>query len=173
MNKIELRAKYKIIRNNIKDRNIKNKKIFNKVINDELILPKNTILIYVSINSEVDTINIINYFLGKKNIAVPKIVNNEMKFCLINSLEVLEKKTFGIYEPIDDNYLTCFDDSICITPGICFDKNNYRIGYGKGFYDRFLNEHNILTIGLCYKECLIDKIDNDEFDYKVERVITD
>ena len=47
------------------------------------------------------------------------------------------------------------------------------IGYGKGFYDRFLNEHNIPTIGLCYKECLIDKIDNDEFDYKVERVITD
>ena len=66
MNKIELRTKYKIIRNNIKDRNIKNKKIFNKVINDELILSKNTILIYVSINSEVDTINIINYFLGKK-----------------------------------------------------------------------------------------------------------
>ncbi len=173
MNKKELRIKYKNIRDNIKDKNIKDKIIFDKVINDKEILSKKNILIYVSTNSEVDTIEIIKYFIGKKNIAVPKIVNNEMKFCYINNLDELKKGTFNIYEPINNNYLTSFDDSICITPLICFDENNYRIGYGKGFYDKFLNKYKIVAIGLSYKECLIKKIDTDEFDYKLNRVITE
>lgn len=128
---------YKEIRNNIKNKDIKDNIIFNKVINDKNILSKETILIYIPINNEVDTIKIINYFLPTKNIAIPKVIGNDMKFCYIKDLTHLKKGPFNILESQTNNYVTDFHNTICIVPGICFDKNNNRIGYGKGYYDKF------------------------------------
>ena len=56
-------------------------------------------------------------------------------------------------------------------PGICFDKRGYRVGYGKGFYDRFLSKHKIYSIGLTYKECIVDNINNDKHDINVNMLI--
>jgi 5-formyltetrahydrofolate cyclo-ligase len=66
-----------------------------------------------------------------------------------------------------------FNNSVCITPGICFDKYGYRIGYGKGFYDKFFYNHDVFKIGLCYQECLVDKIEVDDYDIAVDKIITD
>ena len=171
MNKNELRKNYKDIRNNIKDRNIQNEIIFNKVISLEKVKKANTILIYVSFNNEVDTLNIIKYFLGKKKVAVPKVNGNEMDFYYINSFNDLSKGSFNILEPTTSNKVTSFDNSICIVPGLCFDKENYRLGYGKGYYDMFLSNKNIYTIGLSYKETIIKKLPIDKYDIKLDKVI--
>lgn len=74
MNKNELRKIYKNIRNNIKDRNTQNEIIFNKLINLEEIKNIDTILIYVSFNNEVDTLNIIKYFLKRKKLLFQKLI---------------------------------------------------------------------------------------------------
>lgn len=171
MNKNELRKIYKDIRNNIKDRNIQNEIIFNKVISLEKVKKADTILIYVSFNNEVDTLNIIKYFLGKKKVAVPKVNGNEMNFYYIDSFNDLSKGSFNILEPITTNKVTNFDNSICIVPGLCFDKENYRLGYGKGYYDKFLSNKNIYTIGLSYKETIIKKLPIDKYDIKLNKVI--
>ncbi len=171
MNKNELRKIYKYIRNNIKDRNIQNEIIFNKVISLEKVKKVDTILIYVSFNNEVDTLNIIKYFLGKKKVAVPKVNGNEMNFYYIDSFNDLSKGSFNILEPITTNKVTNFDNSICIVPGLCFDKENYRLGYGKGYYDKFLSNKNIYTIGLSYKETIIKKLPIDKYDIKLDKVI--
>ncbi len=171
MNKNELRKIYKYIRNNIKDRNIQNEIIFNKVISLEKVKKADTILIYVSFNNEVDTLNIIKYFLGKKKVAVPKVNGNEMNFYYIDSFNDLSKGSFNILEPITTNKVTNFDNSICIVPGLCFDKENYRLGYGKGYYDKFLSNKNIYTIGLSYKETIIKKLPIDKYDIKLDKVI--
>ena len=171
MNKNELRKIYKYIRNNIKDRNIQNEIIFNKVISLEKVKKADTILIYVSFNNEVDTLNIIKYFLGKKKVAVPKVNGNEMNFYYIDSFNDLSKGSFNILEPITTNKVTNFDNSICIVPGLCFDKENYRLGYGKGYYDKFLSNKNIYTIGLSYKETIIKKLPIDKYDIKLNKVI--
>lgn len=171
MNKNELRKIYKYIRNNIKDRNIQNEIIFNKVISLEKVKKAYTILIYVSFNNEVDTLNIIKYFLGKKKVAVPKVNGNEMNFYYIDSFNDLSKGSFNILEPITTNKVTNFDNSICIVPGLCFDKENYRLGYGKGYYDKFLSNKNIYTIGLSYKETIIKKLPIDKYDIKLDKVI--
>lgn len=173
MKKEFLRKKYKEKRDNIKNKVTKDNLIYQKVINNKDILSSKTLLIYISINSEVDTIKIINYFLYAKNIAVPKIIDNDMFFCYVTNLNELTSGKYNIPEPTNENIVTDFDNAICIVPGICYDKENYRIGYGKGYYDRFLSKNKIKTIGLCYKECMIEKIDNDKYDYKIDEVITE
>ncbi len=173
MKKEFLRKKYKEKRDNIKNKVTKDNLIYQKVINNKDILSSKTLLIYISINSEVDTTKIINYFLNTKNIAVPKIIDNDMFFCYVTNLNELTSGKYNIPEPTNENIVTDFDNAICIVPGICYDKENYRVGYGKGYYDRFLSKNKIKTIGLCYKECMIEKIDNDKYDYKIDEVITD
>lgn len=173
MKKEFLRKKYKEKRDNIKNKVTKDNLIYQKVINNKDILFSKTLLIYISINSEVDTIKIINYFLNTKNIAVPKVIDNNMYFCYITNLNDLTPGKYNIPEPTNENIVTDFDNAICIVPGICYDKENYRVGYGKGYYDRFLSKNKIKTIGLCYKECMIEKIDNDKYDYKIDEVITE
>ena len=173
MKKELLRKKYKEKRDNIKNKVTKDNLIYQKVINNKDILSSKTLLIYISINSEVDTTKIINYFFNTKNIAVPKIIDNDMFFCYVTNLNDLTPGKYNIPEPTNENIVTDFDNAICIVPGICYDKENYRIGYGKGYYDRFLSKNKIKTIGLCYKECMIEKIDNNKYDYKIDEVITD
>jgi len=173
MNKELLREKYKLIRKSITEKNIKDNIIYNKVINDDIVKRCSTILIYVSFKDEVDTLKLIKFFLQNKRVAVPKIENNNMNFYYIKSLEELKSGYFGILEPVSNVLVTDFSNCVCITPGICFDLNGNRIGYGKGFYDKFFNEVDIYKIGLCYKKCLVRKIDVNKFDKTVEKVITD
>lgn len=168
------RKKYRNIRKNISNKKIKDKLIYEKVIHNELINNSNLMLIYVSTKEEVDTIDIIKYFIGKKQIAVPKIVNEEMDFYYIESLDELKEGYFNILEPTTNKKVNNYHNSISITPGICFSKDNYRLGYGKGYYDKFYNNHNnIYRIGITYKELLLDRIPYDKFDIKMNEIITD
>lgn len=171
--KDELRKRYLNIRKNITNRDILDNNIYKKIINHEKINSCETILIYVSYNYEVDTLKIIKYFLNKKKVAVPKICENEMKFYYINSFNDLSIGKYGILEPTTKEEVNDFNNAICITPGICFNKDGYRIGYGKGYYDRFFDKHNLYKIGLCYKECLITNKFNSNFDKKVDEIITE
>ena len=171
--KNEIRKKYLLIRNNIKNKYEKDKIIYEKVINNSFIEKSNTVLIYVSKDSEVDTINLINYFLKYKKVAVPKVNNNIIEFFYIDKLADLKKGSFNILEPIIKKKVTNFNKTICITPGVCFNKKGFRIGYGKGYYDRFFSKYKIYSIGLCYQECLININFNDIYDVKVNEVISD
>ena len=172
MNKKILRNKYKQIRKSILNIEEQDDIIFNKVINLEEYIQTNLILIYVSLKEEVDTIKLIKYSLEKgKKVAVPKCEGNNIVFYYINTLEDLEKGNFGILEPRTSQKVTDFNHSICIVPGVVFDKQNNRIGYGRGFYDRFLKNYTGIKIGLTYKECICDKIVVDDYDMKIDKII--
>ena len=171
--KNELRKYYLNIRDNIEDKDIKDNKIHNKLMNNKYINDCKLILVYVAFNNEVDTINLINYFLKNKLIAVPKIENNIMNFYYIKSLSELKKGKYNILEPVTNNMVNDFTSCVSITPGVCFSRNLYRIGYGKGFYDKFYSEHReIYKIGLTYDECIIDNFNVDMYDQKLDLVIT-
>ena len=171
--KDEYRKKYLEIRKNIKNREIKNNVIYNKIINNKKINNAKLLLIYVSTKYEVDTIKIIKYYLDKKLIAVPKIEDGMMNFYYINSLNDLKVGYFNILEPITNKKVTNFNDTVSITPGICFSYDLNRIGYGKGYYDKFYAKHmDIYKVGLCYKELLLDSVPYDQFDIKVDDIIT-
>ena len=72
------------------------------------------------------------------------------------------------FYPLDPNPK---DIDIVIVPAVAFDRQCYRLGYGGGFYDRFLENYNGIKIGLTYRECVCDKIDEDENDVKMDKVI--
>lgn len=172
MNKQILRNKYLNVRKNIKNKKELDDKIFNQVINLKEYKESKMILTYVSLKDEVDTFKLIEYSLkiGKK-VAVPKCEEEIIKFYYISSLNDLKEGKFNLLEPITNKLVTDFKNSICIVPGVAFDKANNRIGYGKGYYDRFLQNYNDIKIGLTYRECICEKIDNESTDIKMVKVI--
>ena len=174
MNKQILRNKYLKIRKNTNNKKELDNKIFNKVINLKEYKESNSILTYISLKEEADTLKLIEYSLkiGKK-VAVPKCEGDIIKFSLISNLTDLKKGKFNILEPITNNVVTDFKNSICIIPGVAFDKQNNRIGYGKGFYDKFLHNYDGTKVGLAYKECICEKIDIEKTDIKIDKIVCD
>lgn len=172
MDKEILRNKYKEIRKNIKDKENSDNIIFNKIINLEEYKEAKLILTYVSLKEEVDTFKLIEYSLKNgKQVAVPKCEGDNIVFYNINALSDVEEGALKILEPRTKEIITDFNNSICIVPGVAFDKENNRIGYGKGFYDRFLQNYDGIKIGPTYKECICEKIDNDSNDIKMDKII--
>jgi len=133
----------------------------------------NTIMSFVSFGKEICTQNIIKEALKLKKVAVPKIIDSVIAPCLIKNFGELKKGKYGILEPSETNKVSLKDIDIVLVPGIVFDKRGYRIGYGKGYYDVFLNGSDVLKIGLCMDFQIIDKIPNDEWDVKMDMVISE
>ena len=144
------------------------------LLRKEAILKRKNILIYVSKEDEVDTINLIlELFKLKKNIYVPKVEKDIINFYQINSLFDLKLGKFNILEPISKIKITNYQDSVIIVPGLLFDLNNNRLGYGGGYYDKFLQDKNIYKIGICYSFFKIDKINSEKHDIKMDLIITE
>ena len=132
------------------------------------------IYIYVNYNQEVITTDIIKRsLLAGKNVYVPKVYNDTIKFHQIRSFEDdLAPGAYGIFEPVSD-VIDDLRDGLLIMPGLAFDMEFHRIGYGGGYYDRYLalsNSH--IKLALAYNFQIFDLIPNDEFDRKVDVIIT-
>lgn len=178
--KTELRNNYKSVRKNmpIIERNAADTAIFERLQSLRSYKYCKTLLCYVSTPIEVDTRRIIEQALEHgKQVAVPYCVPNtrNMRFYLINSLNDLRPGAFSVDEPEPDTakQLTDFSNSVCIVPGLCFDKYGYRLGYGKGYYDRFLQNYCGSTIGICYSNCISKRLITGRFDQSCFVVVTD
>lgn len=180
--KNELRSKYKSIRKNLtdKEKDKLDNDIFNKVITSNAFKKSDTIITYVSTDIEIDTRKLIELSLKSgKTVAVPKCIDGtrNMKFYEINSFDDLEIATFSVLEP-KTNVCKEFNDfnekCLCIVPGMVYDLNGYRLGYGKGYYDRFLSQHKkMIKMGLCYCNCTINKLISGRFDVSVDYLVTE
>ena len=178
MKKEELRKKYILIRNRVENKTQKSEIISEKI--QEQIEYKNAkiIALYKNLKSEVSTEKLIEDSINLgKCVALPKVVNNELKFYKIKSLkEKFIKSNFGVEEPIENeiNYINQKDIGLIIVPGICFDKEKNRLGFGKGYYDRYLQNENINTIGICFEEQIVENIiPTTEYDVAMKKIITD
>lgn len=179
--KKQLRSQFKQIRDGIalNEKKAADRKIASVLLNSDAYKNSRTILSYVSMGSEADTYAIIAQALKDgKQVAVPKCDDNDgkMTFYVISSLDMLEKGFFSVMEPKPDicSVLTDFGNSLCIVPGLAFDEYGYRIGYGKGYYDRFLSKHTeIFKIGIEYSFCIVSKLVSDAYDVAADMVITE
>lgn len=154
------------------------KKICNKLLNLWAVRETDTFLCYVSTDIEVDTRELINALLSSgKRVAVPRCEGgpSEMNFYYINSLDELLPGSFGVLEPESDeeNMLTQTENTICIVPAFMFDKSGYRLGYGKGYYDRYLSKYKGSTIGICYSQNVKDELFHGKFDRTVDMIVTE
>lgn len=139
------------------------------------------ILFYVSFESEVDTQELIKQLLEKKRkkIIVPFVVKNNhiLQLSELRNFNELESRTFGILEP-KELYKREFNPEkldLVIIPGLVFDKRGHRIGYGFGYYDRFLKtlKNNPKKIGLAYEFQIMDKIPEKLHDVPIDIIVTE
>jgi len=131
---------------------------------------------YLSFNQEVRTNPIIRRaWADGKRVAVPKVVGDEMVFIWIDSFDNLAPQgAFHIMEPIENGPVAGDETALILMPGLAFDPQGHRVGYGGGYYDRFLeNEPDHPLVALCYDFQLYDRLEVEAHDVPVDLVITD
>ncbi len=136
-----------------------------------------TIFVYVSTPIEVDTRKIIEMaWEDNKRVAVPRCIpeTRQMTFHYITSFDDLSPGTFSVLEPSPDAPLADnYDKSIMLVPALIIDKYGYRLGYGKGYYDRYISKYSGLTVGLCYISNIKNRLFHGRFDKKLNYIITE
>ena len=179
--KYEIRQEILRIRNSLSQTEIVSSSniINNKVISTKEFKKAQSIGTYYPVRSEVKTSEIIKHSLAtKKTIGLPRIIDsNRIEFFKImeNSFEdiKLTKGKYGIVENLmSDSIVEEMD--LLIIPGIAFDLQGNRIGYGKGYYDRFLSTRKVnYIIGLAFENQIVKKIPTDEYDIPVDVLFTE
>lgn len=161
------------------DRKKRSKIIAEKFFGTAYYNNSNNILIFYPFRSEIDVTIIIRQALeNKKNIILPRIHDQELKLFYVDNLKKqLERGAYGIMEPIIGlcRPAKISDIDLVVVPGISFDKNLNRLGYGGGYYDKLLLHipEGVKKIALCFDIQVVDSIPVSEHDIKVDILITD
>ncbi len=138
-----------------------------------------TVLLYFPIKCEPDALRIMDRIISAgKKVALPKCYPETffMQYKYISSVSELCEGAYGIMEPDENaqNYEPSeFKNDICIVPAVCFDKHGYRIGYGKGYYDRFLSNFGGTSIGFTMSTLLFEELPKGKYDRSVDLIITE
>ncbi len=182
-NKAELRKHFLARRREIasEDKHEWDALIFHSLTSFEPIVAAGSVMTYLSHKNEVDTFRLVRYLLQSgKRVAVPRtnILNIQIIPSEIKDIEAeLHPGAFGIPEPRPGCFrlINAAEIDVHIIPGIVFDMSGQRIGYSRGFYDRFLSTvpPTAHRIGLCYECQLADHVPSDEWDVPVHTVITE
>ena len=132
-----------------------------------------TIYGYLPYNQEVRTVPMLEQALADgKRVAVPKVYGEEMKFIYLTDLSQVSAGYAGIPEPISDGHVADDETALVLMPGLVFDPQGHRIGYGGGFYDKFLSrEPRHPTVALCYDFQMVDQLETERFDIPVDLVL--
>lgn len=142
------------------------------------------ILVFVSFGSEVDTLQLLeDAWKKRKEVYCPRVEGEELCFYRVYSIQDLEPGYRGILEPVaglKPYVQKGAEPVLLLMPGTVFDRNRNRIGYGKGFYDRFLDRcgkcvegKRFVTVGLAYSVQIVGDVPYEEHDYKPDYVITE
>lgn len=126
---------------------------------------------YYPHKGEVDTHDMIERAESfGKEVYLPKIIDDEMIFCAFTDFDDLEKGKFEIMEPAGNEI---GEPETLIVPGIAFDLEKHRLGFGKGFYDKYLHAHSVSKIGICYGWQVVGKLPRHGHDVQMDRIISE
>ncbi len=176
--KSELRKYYLELRRSVDGKNKKDNAICSSVLCSDMYKSAENVFCYCALKDEVDTALILKKTVeAGKRLALPRCddAQGNMSFYFIDSEKQLAKGSFGIMEP---NPEVCekaadFSGGLCIVPGVAFDENGFRLGYGKGYYDKFLIKSALFSVGLCYNICLCGSLPHEKHDVNVDCVATE
>ena len=175
--KDDIRQEYLKIRKNISNKKEKSLIIKDRVLS--LLDKYHVIGVYLSMDDEVRTDELIQELLNQsKVVVVPKIEGHVINFYQISSLNELNTSDnkFGIREPNSNIALKVKKDAIeaMIIPGIVFDTSLHRIGFGKGYFDKYLDNTNIYKIGICFDNQISNNIiPHHKYDVKMDVVVSE
>ena len=175
MNKLELRQMIRTQKRQMTPEAIaeKSQKLLEQFVATDAYRNATTIYGYMNYNQEVRTIPILEQALRDgKRVAIPKCYGDEMRFIYMEDLSAVEKSSCGIPEPIADEPVANDETALVLMPGLAFDPEGHRIGYGGGFYDRYLcAQPNHPTVALCFDFQMLPALETEEFDIPVDLVL--
>lgn len=135
------------------------------------------LLFYVNLKTEPETEHLLReaWKQGRETYAPKCLPGGRLRFYRVTCREDLHPGSFGILEPKEDCPVLeqTGDRDLCLVPGLAFDREGYRLGYGKGYYDRFLAEHRVSSLGLCYEALVVPRLPREEHDRSIDWVVTE
>ena len=175
-NKNKVRDELLAVRNAMSAEEVveKSEKIFKKLKSSEKFICAKGVLIYSSFRNEARTDRIIALMEDMdKEIYLPIVMGDTFVACRNN--DITQRNCYGISEPVpvETDLLGSKKIDLAICPGVGFDKSLNRLGFGKGYYDRFLSEAAVYKIGLCYDFQMVDSVYPDEHDVPMDMVISE
>ncbi len=137
-----------------------------------------TVLTYVSSkDNEVDTLEIIRTLLSRERRVLVPVVQpgRQLAWSRLERLDVLAPSRFGVLEPVSEaqNFVEVPEGAVCLVPGIVFTRSGHRIGYGGGYFDRFLPSFGGASIGLAFEVQLSEEWMPDAYDVPVTILVTE
>ena len=175
MDKKALRSEIRALKRAMTEEEIqlRSQKLGEKFLASEAYQNAKTIYGYLPYNQEVRTTPMLEQALRDgKRVAVPKVYGDEMQFIYLEDMSHVEKGYSGIPEPIADGPIGDDETALVLMPGMAFDPQGHRCGYGGGFYDKFLaSEPEHPTLALCYDFQVLPHLDTEEFDIPVDCVL--
>lgn len=176
--KTSLRKQLRQERRNICNKSELDDRICKNLLKSDFYKNAETVLFYAALDEEINIDKcIISAIDSGKKAALPVCTDTDgnMRFYYINSLNDLKAGAFGVREPDTDfcHEVKDFNGSVCVVPGIAYDVKGYRLGYGKGYYDRFLKNFPLISVGLCYNELVRTSLPTEEYDIPVDYIVTE
>ena len=176
MEKKEIRKQYKMLRNKMSEMEVKEKsdRICQNIISSNLFQQAERILAYAPLGNEVDIRPVIEEgWRQNKRIAFPKVFGDTMKYFEISDFSKLEEGTFHVMEPKED-YPVDWEEALVLVPGVAFDRQGNRMGYGKGYYDRFFKgKTDCVKVGVAYELQVANHLPTEENDLPMEYLVTE
>ena len=177
MDKNEVRQLIKAYRQKLTDEDVKiqSRLIIDRLEKSDIYKTSENVFLYISYNREVDTYMLLSQcFMDGKKVYAPKVLSKtDMEFYCIQNEHDLVSGYMGIMEPSDSCEKANTRDGLFIMPGLAFDYDFHRIGYGGGFYDRYLSEDNtFIKAALAFDFQLLESIPYEEHDLKPDYIIT-
>ena len=159
----------------VKEREEKSKQIKEKLFSHFEFRTAKTILFYAAKGNEVETKGMIEESLSsEKKVSLPIVKGKNLLFSQVLGYEELSPSTFGILEPEKECPISLDRVDLIIVPGIAFDEKGNRIGFGRGFYDRFLKKvPDAFKIGLAFEIQIVETIPEISTDIPVDKIITE
>jgi len=182
--KNEIRAQYKAMRAEMtaEERSARDQRICDLFLSSITYRYAKVLLMYAPLNGEIDVMPIAKQALADgKTVAFPRCSKNDctMEYHVVQSVDELIVGSYGISEPPADAPVryaadcTADEHPVCLVPGLVFDRAGYRVGYGKGYYDRYLNAFPGVRVGIVYADCVLGEIPRGRFDLAVDVLVTD
>lgn len=170
-NKTTLRRKAKDIRKTLDIVNV-SAKIRENLVAHSFYKNSKDIMIFYPTKYEVNLLDLVENF--GKNFFLPRVNGLELEVCEFSNSTELKKSEFNIFEPTSNPVSPSVLDLV-IVPALMVDKKGYRLGYGGGFYDRFLSENKgqFKTIVVIPQKLYVEELPIDEYDEKIDCVVTD
>ncbi len=156
------------------ERTVANRAITDAVLAHPTVQAARTICVYISAPEEVDTHRLIDaLFKQGKAVIVPKVVEDRLMLMPIDSWTDVRPGAFGLLEPVGSQFINAKEAQLFLVPGVAFDREGNRLGWGKGFYDKLLEKVSAPKIGLAYDIQILSRLPHTPYDIPMNTLITE